>query len=228
MKKIIAVILASCCLLCASCSQEKTRAQMDQKERLQAALDDIFNGEAYDIDIELKLDMMDGDHSQRINTHVVKNTVNDVPHIHLQRINEDGTTDEYYIGNKYYKADGTLSHANYTFELESETLFIDLTPQLMGDYNYVDGEQYKTYEFTVPKAKLTTFMTEGSGMKATKADGSIVLGLDGYPDAFRIEAVSEFWVSDNSFYEYDVRLTVTVNAVGDATQKVVIPFEVNK
>lgn len=226
MKRIIALLLAVCCITCVSCSSEKPRSEMNPDERLTAALDDIFNSEAYDINIEIKYDIIDGDQSTTIRSRVIKNTVDGVSTIHLQRIKDDATTDEYYIGNKFYKADGKLSHANYTFDLSAETLFNDLDKSFMGDYQYVDGEEYKTYEFTVPSKKLSSFMSDGTGMILKKASGNVILSLNGYPQAYRINATTEYWMSENTFYEYDLRLTVTVNAVGSAVQKITVPFEV--
>ena len=226
MKKITALLLIICCVMCVACSSEKPRSEMDPDERLTASLDDIFNSGAYDINVEIKYDVIDGDRSTTLRSRIIKNTVDGVATVHLQRINDDATTDEYYIGNKFYKADGKLSHANYTFDLSKETLFHDLDKSFMGDYQYVDGAEYKTYEFDVPSKKLSDLMSDGSGMIPKKASGSVILSLDGYPKGYRINATTEYWMSENMFYEYDLTLTVTVNAVGSAVQKITVPFEV--
>lgn len=226
MKKIIAVLLLFCILGCSCQSTEESRVNKTPEEKLQLALDDIFKGDAYDLTIEIDYSIIDGNKKTEYDTHIRKNTVDGVPKIHLQRIDKDGkTSDEYYIGTSYCSADGKLLNPNYKFTLKSETMLSDFTMKTFGDYTYVDGEDYKTYKFTVPQDMLATLMDKDSGMTATEAEGSVILGLDGYPKGYRIKAKTRSWIGENAFYDYNMRITVTVNYVGKNTPDVVIPFE---
>lgn len=211
-----------------SCSEkEKSRLEMTPDERLWAALDDLYVGGNYDIFIDIKHDIRDGDSNIEIQTEILKNTDENGTVARIKRLTGD-YPDEYYIDNAYYKPDGTLAHPNCPLELKGETLFADLTPEFVGEYIFVDGEKFKTYEFTVPKNVIEKFITEGSSMKASEAKGSIVLTLDGYLSAIKIKAVTENWIKENMFYEYDSYINITVNAINEKTEKVVLPFEYKK
>ena len=200
---------------------------MTPEERLVAALNDLYEGGNYDIRIDIKYDIIDGHKTTEIKTEILKNTDKNGSMAYVKRLNGD-YPDEYYIGNAYYKPDGTLSHPDYPLTLENETLVNKLTPEIMGDYTYVDGENFKTYEFTVEKDNLAKFMFEESQMKANEAKGSVVLSLNGYLKGIKIRAKTERWISENMYYEYDFTLTITVNAINENTEKVVLPFEYSK
>ena len=230
-------IIRSVCILLAfsfifslfGCSEkkQKSRLEMTSDERLQAALEDLFKGGNYDISVDIKYDIIDGNQTTNINTEIIKNTDENGTIGYIKRLNGD-YNDEYYIDNAYYKPDGTLSHPDFPLVLEKETLVRDLTPELMGDYIYVDGENFKTYEFKVPDNKLKDLMNPGSKMSANEAKGSVVLSLNGYLMGYKIKAKTERWISENMFYEYDFTLTVTVNAINENTEKIVLPFEYKK
>ncbi len=226
MKRVISFLLLFC-ILCCSC-QEKTKSRIDMtpNERLQLALDDIFKAEAYDLNIEIKYDIIDGDKSYEYNTHIRKDTLDGVQRVHLQRIKGDDISDEYYIGTSYCSPEGKLLNPNYTFTLSSETMLNDFSMDTFGDYTYVDGEDYKTYKFIVPTKMLDGLLNKDTGMTATQAEGSIILGFDGYPKGYRIKCTSKYWNNEHSFYEYDMKITVTINHVGENTPAVEIPFEI--
>ena len=228
-KSFVCIILAV--MLTASfsgCSEKtKSRLEMTPEEKLQAALDDLYKGGNYDISIDIKYDIIDGNQTTNIKSNIIKNTNENGTVGYVKRLNGD-YPDEYYIDNAYYKPDGTLSHPNAPLTLKSETLIYDLTPDVMGEYAYVDGENFKTYEFTVSKDKLAKLMTAESKMKANEAKGSVVLSLNGYLMGIKIKAKTERWISENMYYEYDFTLTVTVNAINDNTEKIVLPFEYKK
>ncbi len=210
------------------CSGEKTksRLEMTPEERLKAALDDLYAGGNYDITIDVKYDIIDGHNTTEIKTEIIKNTDENGSVAHVKRLNGD-YPDEYYIGDAYYKPDGTLSHPDYPLTLGNETLVNDLTLETMGDYAYVDGENFKTYEFKVEKENLAKFMLEESQMKANEAKGSVVLSLNGYLMGIKIKAKTERWISENMYYEYDFTLTITVNAINENTEKIVLPFKLD-
>ena len=199
---------------------------MTPDERLAAALDDLFKGGNYDISVDIKYDIIDGNQTTNINTEIIKNTDENGTIGYVKRLNGE-YNDEYYIDNAYYKPDGTLSHPDFPLVLEKETLVRDITPEMMGEYIYVDGENFKTYEFTVPKDKLKDLIIPSIKMTANEAKGSVVLDLNGYLMGYKIKAKTERWISENMYYEYDFTLTVTVNAINEKTEKIVLPFEYN-
>ena len=207
------------------CSEKtKSRLEMTPEERLAAALNDLYKGGNYDINIDIKYDIIDGHNTTEINTEIIKNTDENGRVARVKRLNGD-YPDEYYIGDAYYKSDGTLSHPDYPLTLKNETLINDLTLETMGNYTYVDGENFKTYEFKVEKDNLANFMHEESQMKANEAKGSVVLSLNGYLMGIKIKAKTERWISENMFYEYDFTLTITVNKINENTEKIVLPFK---
>lgn len=206
--------------------KQKSRFEMTPDERLAAALDDLFKGGNYDISVDIKYDIIDGNQTTNINTEIIKNTDENGTIGYVKRLNGE-YNDEYYIDNAYYKPDGTLSHPDFPLVLEKETLVRDITPEMMGEYIYVDGENFKTYEFTVPKDKLKDLIIPSIKMTANEAKGSVVLDLNGYLMGYKIKAKTERWISENMYYEYDFTLTVTVNAINEKTEKIVLPFEYN-
>ena len=225
-KSSVCIILALLFVLSFSGCSEKTKSryEMTPEERLVAALDDLYVGGNYDLSIDIKYDIIDGNQTTEIKTEIIKNTDENGTVGYVKRLNGD-YPDEYYINNAYYKTDGTLSHPDYPLKLVNETIVCDITPEIMGEYAYVDGENFKTYEFTVPKNKLPDLMSPESKMKANEAKGSVILSLNGYLLGYKIKAKTERWISENMYYEYDFTLTVTVNAINEKTEKIVLPFE---
>ena len=219
--------LALTVLFSPSCGKEKSRLEMSESERLEAALNDLYEGGNFDITVDIKYDVMDGDSSARYTNNIIQNKNKNSTVAYVKRTG-DTESEDYFIDGKYYSKEGKLLNPDFPLSLENETMMCNITPELMGEYSYVDGENYKTYEFKVADNKLNDLVLAETGMKATKASGSVVLSLNGYLMGYKIKAVTEHWISENMYYEYDLYLTVTVNAINDGTPKIELPFEYDK
>lgn len=224
---ITAAFLALTLVFSPSCGKEKTRIEMSEGERLEAALNDLYEGGNFDITVDIKYDVMDGDSSTHYSNSIIQNKNKNSTVAYVKRTG-DVEGEDYFIDGKYYSKEGKLLNPDFPMTLTSETMMCNITPELMGEYSYVDGENYKTYEFKVADSKLNDLVIAETGMKATKASGSVILSLNGYLMGYKIKAVTEHWISKDMYYEYDLSLVVTVNAINDGTPKIEIPFEYDK
>lgn len=227
LKPILSVIIVLTLLFSPSCGKEKSRLDMTEKERLEAALDDLYKGGNYDITVDIKYEIIDGDSSTHYNNNIIQNKNGGSTVAYIKRTG-DTEGEDYYINGKYYSKDGKLLNPDFPMELTNETMMCDITTELMGDYAYVDGENYKTYEFKVSESKLKDLVIAETGMKATKASGSVILSLNGHLMGYKIKAITEHWINEEMFYEYDLVLTVTVNSINENATKIEIPFEYDK